>query len=204
MTLNLDQINKNLRDKSPADIVAWALSIAKNPLVTTNFRPYEAAILNVTTKAKRDIKVVWCDTGYNTPNTYQHAESLISQLQLNVKLYVPKQTVAHRNVVLGIPSVDQPSHKLFTEQVKLEPFKRAMTEHQPDVWFTNLRRGQTAFRDSIDIVSKDKHGVLKVSPFYNFTDEELDSYLKENNLPNEFKYYDPTKQLENRECGLHA
>ena len=71
MTLNLDQINKNLRDKSPADIVAWALSIAKNPLVTTNFRPYEAAILNVTTKAKRDIKVVWCDTGYNTPNTYQ-------------------------------------------------------------------------------------------------------------------------------------
>ena len=30
------------------------------------------------------------------------------------------------------------------------------------------------------------------------------TYLEENNLPNEFKYFDPTKALENRECGLHA
>ncbi len=204
MAFNLDQINKNLQGKSPLEIVAWAISVAKKPLVTTNFRPYEAAILHVTNKVKNDISVVWCDTGYNTPNTYKHAELLIEQLSLNVNLYVPKQTVSHRNVVLGIPSVDEASHKLFTEQVKLEPFKRAMTEHQPDVWFTNLRKGQTAFRDSINIVSQDKNGVLKVSPFYNFSDEALDLYLEENQLPNEFKYYDPTKQLENRECGLHA
>ncbi|WP_339752406.1 phosphoadenosine phosphosulfate reductase family protein [uncultured Winogradskyella sp.] len=204
MVLNLEQINKNLEGKSPVEIVDWALSVAKSPLVTTNFRPYEAAILHVTNKANKEIKVIWCDTGYNTPNTYKHAEALIEQLGLNIKLYVPKQTVAHRNVVIGIPSVDEPSHKLFTEQVKLEPFKRAMTEHQPDVWFTNLRKGQTVFRNSIDIVSQDKNGVLKVSPFYNYSDEALDLYLEEYQLPNEFKYYDPTKQLENRECGLHA
>ncbi len=204
MGLNLEQINRGLHDKSPVDIVIWAMSVAKKPLVTTNFRPYEAAILHVTTRVKNNINVVWCDTGYNTPNTYKHAETLIEQLHLNVKLYVPKQTVAHRNVVLGVPSIDEPSHKLFTEQVKLEPFNRAMAEHQPDVWFTNLRKGQTAFRNSIDIVSQDKNGVLKVSPFYNFSDEALDVYLEENQLPNEFKYYDPTKQLENRECGLHA
>jgi phosphoadenosine phosphosulfate reductase len=204
MAFNLEQINNDLASKSPSEIVAWAFSVAKKPVVTTNFRPYEAAILHITNSAKSDIKVIWCDTGYNTPNTYKHAEEVINQLGLNIKLFVPKQTEAHRNVVLGIPSVDDPSHKIFTEQVKLEPFKRAMTEHQPDVWFTNLRRGQTAFRDSIDIVSQDKNGVLKVSPFYNWTDKELDVYLEENSLPNEFKYYDPTKQLENRECGLHA
>jgi phosphoadenosine phosphosulfate reductase len=78
-----------------------------------------------------------------------------------------------------------------------------MAEHQPDVWFTNLRKGQTAFRNSIDIVSKSKDGILKVSPFYNWTDEELDVYLIENNLPNEFTYLYPTKVESNRECGLH-
>ena len=36
------------------------------------------------------------------------------------------------------------------------------------------------------------------------TKEDLDKYLEENKLPNEFKYFDPTKALENRECGLHA
>ena len=38
----------------------------------------------------------------------------------------------------------------------------------------------------------------------NFSDEELDSYLEAHQLPNEFKYFDPTKVLSNRECGLHA
>ena len=204
MSLDLDKINKELEGKTPQEIVEWAISIAKSPVVTTNFRPYEAAILKITSATKKDIKVIWCDTGYNTPNTYKHAEEVIKILDLNIKLYVPKQTTAHRDVVLGVPSIEDPKHAVFTEQVKLEPFKRAMTEHKPDVWFTNLRKGQTAFRDSINIVSQDKNGVIKVSPFYNWTDKELDVYLEENNLPNEFKYFDPTKQLENRECGLHA
>lgn len=204
MTINIEQINKDLRKKTPLEIITWAVLNANNPVVTTNFRPYEAAILHAVTRIKKDLKVIWCDTGYNTPQTYKHAQAVIAQLDLNVHLYVPKQTAAHRDVVLGIPDVDDPKHKLFTEQVKLEPFKRAMTEHQPDVWFTNLRKGQTAFRDGIDIVSKSADGIIKVSPFYYWTDAELDAYLTENNLPNEFKYFDPTKQLENRECGLHA
>ncbi len=202
--MNLEEINIKLQSKTPKEIVEWAIGNSKKPIVTTNFRPYEAAILNVVAKVKKDIKVIWCDTGYNTPNTYRHANEVIEKLNLNVKLYVPRETTAHRDVVLGIPQIDDPNHKIFTEQVKLEPFKRAMTEHAPDVWFTNLRKGQTTFRNSIDIVSKGKDGVLKVSPFYNWTDKELDVYLLENNLPNEFKYFDPTKQLENRECGLHA
>lgn len=203
MNLNIEEINDFLSDKNPLDIVKWAVSIAENPVITTNFRPYEVAILNAVTEVKKDIKVIWCDTGYNTVQTYRHAEELIEKLNLNIHLYVPKQTVAYRNVVLGVPSIDDKKHALFTKQVKLEPFSRAMKEHQPDVWFTNLRKGQTAFRDTINIVSKSNDGVLKISPFYYWTDKDLDTYLEQYNLPNEFKYFDPTKVESNRECGLH-
>ncbi|MGS2738632.1 phosphoadenosine phosphosulfate reductase domain-containing protein [Sinomicrobium sp. M5D2P17] len=201
--MDLKKINEYLKDKSPKEIVEWALETANRPVVTTNFRPYEAAILHATTVVKNDISVIWCDTGYNTPQTYKHAERLIERLDLRVHLFVPKQTAAHRDVVMGIPDIDSPLHKEFTEQVKLEPFRRAMEEHQPDVWFTNLRKGQTAFRDSLDIVTLGNDGVIKVSPFYYWSDEQLDEYLEENGLENEFRYYDPTKVLENRECGLH-
>jgi phosphoadenosine phosphosulfate reductase len=202
--LNIEQINKDLQDKSPAEIIAWALSIAENALVTTNFRPYEVAILHACSVVDNEMKVIWCDTGYNTPQTYKHADEIIHSLGLNVHLYVPKQTSAYRDAMMGIPQIEDPNHVIFTEQVKLEPFNRAMEEHKPDVWFTNLRSGQTAFRSSIDIVSLSKDGVLKVSPFYHWSDEKLDAYLEENNLPNEFKYFDPTKVLSNRECGLHS
>ncbi|WP_109299700.1 phosphoadenosine phosphosulfate reductase family protein [Aquimarina sp. AU474] len=200
----IENFNKELREKTPIEIAQWAVNQGKKPVVTTNFRPYEAAILNVCVVAQKDIPVIWCDSGYNTPNTYKHAEEVIAQLELNIKLYVPQQTTAHRDVVMGIPDIEDPKHKLFTEQVKLEPFKRAMSDFKPDVWFTNLRKGQTALRDSLDILSMGSDGVLKVSPFYYYSDEELDVYLDDNNLPNEFKYFDPTKVLENRECGLHT
>ena len=172
--------------------------------MTTNFRPYESAIIYAVIQEKNDMKVIWCDTGYNTPNTYRHAEELIDRLQLNIQLYVPKQTTAHRNILMGIPDIEDPNHNKFTEQVKLEPFNRAFREHTPDLWFTNLRKGQTTFRNSIDIVSIGTDGIVKVSPFYNWTDKELNAYLAKNDLPNEFNYFDPTKQLANRECGLHA
>lgn len=200
----IEDLNNSFETASPIQIIQKALELSKEVVVTTNFRPYEAAILHAVNKEKSNVPVIWCDTGYNTPNTYKHAERVINQLNLNIHLYVPKQTAAHRDVVLGIPSVDDPRHAEFTEQVKLEPFSRAMAEHKPKVWFTNLRQGQTAFRDSIGIFSLSKDGVLKVSPFYYWSDEKLDTYLEKNNLPNEFKYFDPTKALENRECGLHA
>lgn len=200
----IEELNRAYKNAPPKEIIQKSLELSEEAVVTTNFRPYEAAILHAVNTINTGIPVVWCDTGYNTPNTYKHAEQVINDLKLNVFLYVPKQTSAHRDIVLGIPSVDDPKHSEFTEQVKLEPFRRAMAEHQPKVWFTNLRQGQTSFRDSIGIFSLSKDGVLKVSPFYYWSDEKLDGYLEENNLPNEFKYFDPTKALANRECGLHA
>ena len=201
--MNISEINQQLENTSPQEVIQWALSIAKRPVVTTNFRPYESAILHAVTHQKSDVEVIWCDTGYNTPQTYQHAEELKELLDLQIHLYVPQQTVAHRNIFLGLPTIDDPKHAVFTEQVKLEPFRRAMEEHQPDIWFTNLRKGQTAFRDKIGIVSKSKDGIVKVSPFYYWSDDDLDQYLRDHELPNEFKYFDPTKVENNRECGLH-
>lgn len=198
-------LNQQFKGITPAEIVQWVISNSARPVITTNFRPYEAAILHAVSEIDPVIKVIWCDTGYNTQQTYKHAKQVIDQLSLNVKLYTPKQTAAYRDALFGgIPGIDNPHHQEFTKQVKLEPFLRAMRQQNPDVWFTNLRKGQTSFRDSIDILSYSKDGILKVSPFYHWSDEKLDAYLEEHNLLNEFKYFDPTKVLENRECGLHA
>lgn len=200
----IQNLNRQFKGIPPEEIISWAIGHGEKPVVTTNFRPYEVAILHAVTEVDNNIPVIWCDTGYNTPQTYKHAEELINRLGLNIKLYVPKQTSAHRDAVMGIPQIDDPRHAEFTEQVKLEPFKRAMAEHKPDVWLTNLRKGQTAHRDSLDVLSMSKDGVLKVSPFYHWSDTQLDAYLKLRNLPNEHKYFDPTKVLANRECGLHT
>jgi phosphoadenosine phosphosulfate reductase len=87
--------------------------------------------------------------------------------------------------------------------VKLEPFQRAMGDIRPEVWFTALRREQTAFRATLDIVSRGENGVLKISPVFHWNENDLRRYLAEHALPDNQDYFDPTKVKSNRECGLH-
>lgn len=203
--LDIDQANQELKGKSPEQIVAWALTQAKNPIITTNFRPYESAILHLVAKQRPDITVLWVDSGYNTDATYQFANKVIRDLNLNVITYIPKQTAAYRDATMnGIPGIDNPQHDEFTDQVKLEPFRRALDELKPDVWFNAIRKDQTEFRQGLDVLSLSKDGVLKVAPLFEKTDADLDVYLEEHDLPNEFDYFDPTKVEESRECGLHT
>ena len=56
--LNIEQLNSELKEKSPKEIIAWALSLDKNAVVTTNFRPYEVAILHACTEVDPNLKVV--------------------------------------------------------------------------------------------------------------------------------------------------
>ena len=133
-----DQISKanaELRNKSPLEIVRWAIAQAKGrALVSTNFRPYEAVILHLCVQVQPDIPVLWVDHGYNRPATYQHAEELKKLLKLNLKPYLPKISAAHRDAIYGeIPTTDDEAGlKQFSALMKLEPFQRGMKELAPD------------------------------------------------------------------------
>ncbi len=205
MKIDIDKANFALAGKAPLQIIDWAIGQSDRALVTTNFRPYESVILHMVTQVKPDIEVLWVDSGYNTSATYRFAEKLIKSLNLNIKTYIPQQTAAYRNVVMGgIPDINTPLHEEFTRQVKLEPFQRALAELKPLLWFNAIRRDQTEFRHSLDILSYSKDGVLKVAPLFDWSEAEMDEYLTANGLPNEQDYFDPTKLLETRECGLHT
>ena len=54
-------------------------------------------------------------------------------------------------------------------------------------------------------MSEDKNfNSLKVSPLFYWSDADMEKYLAQHNLPNEWDYFDPAKADEKRECGLHA
>ena len=200
--------NTALRTKTPLEIVRWAIAQAGGrAIVSTNFRPYEAAILHLAVQAQADIPVLWVDHGYNRPATYKHAEDLTARLKLNLQPFLPKVTAAHRDAIYGpIPTTeDEEGLKKFSAVMKLEPFQRGMRELAPTVWITALRKVQNPNRAGLDIVSRDENfGALKVSPLFYFSDADLDAYLEQHQLPNEWDYFDPAKADEKRECGLHA
>lgn len=200
---NIVDLNNEYRDKSPLEIISFALSISERPLISTSFGAYSAALLSESVKVKKDIQIIWCDTGYNTEATYKHANNLIDDLKLSIEIFTPKLTTAFIKNRIGEPTLDNPDHELFSDIVKIEPFGRAFNKYNPDVWLTNIRMNQTSLRETLDIFSVSCNGNLKVAPFFYFSDKEMLQFIEENDLPVEFDYYDPVKALENRECGIH-
>jgi len=172
--------------------------------VTTNFRPFEAVILHLVTRVQPDMPVVWMDNGYNTEATYRYADEVTRRLGLNLKTYLPLRTRAHREAVEGpTPALDDPRHESFTQEVKLEPFARALREQAPQVWFTALRASDSAVRAQMEPVSINPDGLIKVAPLLHWSSKDLYQYCEIHGLPNNFDYVDPTKGEEQRECGLH-
>lgn len=203
----LEQINAELRDKSPQEIIRWALGLGKQVFTTTSFSPNSAGILHMIQQAEPTMPVVWVDSGYNVPDTYRTAEQIIERLQLNMQIYTPEMTAERRNALMGgIPHPDdnEALHQEFTRQVKLDPFKRALDELQAEVWITGIRQHETEFRKGLDIVTYDKRGILRVAPIFYWTEEQLEDYVGAHELPSCRHYFDPTKAMDGRECGLHT
>ncbi|MCY4046420.1 MAG: phosphoadenosine phosphosulfate reductase family protein [Cellvibrionales bacterium] len=206
-SLNLDTVNKTLANSSPSEIIAWALSLNKNTIMTTSFGFYSAVSLHalVSTEGGEDIPVVWVDSGYNVRDAYQTADQLTQRLKLNLKVYNPLMSSERRNAIMGgAPAHGEPLFDEFVRQVKLEPFERALNELQPEIWITGIRKEETEHRRNLDIVTIDDRGIIKVAPLFHRTEADLEAYLEKYNLPNCAHYFDPTKVQDHLECGLHT
>ena len=201
--INIKKLNLELQNKTPEEIISCVLQLSDERIVTTSFGIYSAVLLNTFNKMDSNIKVIWCDTGLNANRTYEHARFLIRKFDLNIKIYSHNSTKTEIQKLHRESIINEENHQKFSEIVKLEPFRRALKIHQPKLWFTNIRVRQNEYRNSKNILSYSKDGILKVSPFYYWSDNELDAYLSNHNLPKIETYFDPVKSLKNRECGIH-
>ena len=206
MDLDLDSINASLRNASAGEVVQWALELGRPTIATTSMGRNAAVMLHLVSEVDKDLPTVWVDTGYNLRDTYLVAERLIRDLSLNIHVYSPQMTSERRNAIMGgIPTVDEEErHQDFTQQVKLEPFERALGEFKPEIWLTGIRREETEHRQSLDIVSVDNRGIIKVAPIFYWSEDQVDDYMAEHELPTCKHYFDPTKVHDGRECGLHT
>ena len=204
--MDFDSVNATLRNASAQEIVQWALGLGRKTIATTSMGRNAAVMLHLVSEVDKSVPTIWVDTGYNLRDTYVVAERLIRDLQVDMHVYSPQMTSERRNAIMGgIPTVDEDErHQEFTRQVKLEPFAQALEEFKPEIWLTGIRREETEHRKSLDIVSMDNRGIIKVAPMFYWSEEDVEDYMEKFELPSCRHYFDPTKVHDGRECGLHT
>lgn len=195
-TLELETRAKVVQDISPT-----ALSLALSPLpigerigllyekfgdrlmVSTSFGLQAAVMLHLIHKHAPKIPVIFIDTGFLFPETYQYAEQLTSKLNLDLRVYQPMISAARMEALWGkLWENSGDGSDRYGLMTKIEPMNRALQETGADVWLSGLRRSQSQTRVDRPFVEQQKK-TLKIYPILDWADAQVDLYFHQNDLP---------------------
>lgn len=154
-----------------------------NLVASTSFGLQSAIMLHLLREHAPDVPVIFIDTGFLFPETYQYAEQLTKQLDLDIRTYQPTISAARIQALWGNLWENGPEGAArYATLTKIEPMNRALCEIGSDVWISGLRRTQSATRADRSFAEKQKK-TLKVYPIIDWADVQVDIYMRQHNLP---------------------
>jgi phosphoadenosine phosphosulfate reductase len=182
--LDLDAINARLANAAPERILEWAReTFGDRVVLTSSFGAESAVMLHLASQVIPTVPVVFLDTGYLFPETYQFAEELTQRFQLDVRVYSPKITAARQEALYGKLWEGNEEQQAQYQQInKIEPMDRAIRELGAKAWIAGLRGKQNAFRSGLRPVEL-SGGVYKVHPILGWDQERIHRYLRSHDLP---------------------
>ena len=71
------------------------------------------------------------------------------------------------------------------------------------IWISGIRKDQTKSRESIQFLEVTDLNVIKISPLFEWTTDDITKIIKSNKLKVNIDYTDLCKLNNARECGLH-
>jgi len=152
-------------------------------VATTSFGLQAAVMLHLIHEHAPKIPVVFIDTGFLFPETYQYAEDLLSRFNLDLRVYQPKISAARLQALYGnLWEKGQEGADQYGLITKVEPMNRALKETGADVWLSGLRRSQSKTRADRPFVEQQKKTV-KAYPILDWADAQVDIYYHQNDLP---------------------
>jgi phosphoadenosine phosphosulfate reductase len=185
MNIIKEKVTSNDLEKQSAEQrIDWAIqNFSQNIFMSTSFGIQSAVMLHIITQKIPHIPIVFIDTGYLFPETYEFAETLSKRLKLKVltfkSLVEPKQQELKYGKLWeqGIEGLNK-----YNKLNKIDPMKRAIKELNKKAWFAGIRREQSQSREEKPVVEI-QNNITKIYPIIDWDDRKIYIYLKKNNLP---------------------
>ena len=152
-------------------------------VASSSFGLQASAMLHLIRKHAPDIPIIFVDTGYCFPETYQFSQSFIEDWELDIRVFNPAISAARQEALYGkLWEQSAEGNKKYALLNKVEPMNRALSEIGGDVWVSGLRRSQSSTRIDRAFAEKQK-ATMKVYPILDWADAQLEAYYHEHDLP---------------------
>ena len=219
--------NAVLEKLSAQERIAWAFErFGEGLIVTTSFGLQSSVMLHLVLQQSDQIPVVFVDTGYLFPETYEYAQALGQKLGFKEKVYSAMTSPAYQEACYGkLWEQGKEGMTKYNFLNKKEPMDRALRELKATAWLAGLRRSQSEERKNRSFIEK-QGDVIKIYPILDWDDKQTYRYIPKNDLPyhplegmgyDSLGDYHSTSKVSDssskedsrhgghgRECGLHV
>ncbi len=187
---DLEAIQLQFEGKTPAAIVAWALTQFGHDLAIAFSGAEDVVLIDLAVKSGLDFSVFSLDTGRLHPETYEFIERLRSHYGIAISLVSPDPTELEPFVrEKGLFSFYEDGHQECCGIRKVAPLRRALATRR--AWMTGQRKDQSpATRSNTPCIEMDGAFVgqndaplLKVNPLMNWTSKEVWGYIRTHDVP---------------------
>ncbi len=177
-----------LEEMSPEEQFSWALRVYGDRAgIITSFQDTGCAMIDLMRQAAPGMRVLTIDTLRLAEESYRHIKHVEARYGITVERFQPNperlaRMVTQHGEFLFFDSKPKQEHCCSVR--KVEPNERALASL--DVWFTGLRRDQSAFRATTkraQWVERSGRHILKLAPLAAWSAEEVRTYMAANNVP---------------------
>src|SRR5258708_37369301 len=124
--MNVDQIAEAAESLAPEQVLDTVLAARENArsCLTSSFQAEDMAVLYLLRKRIPDVPVLFLDTGYHFPQTYEYRDRLAKEWSLNLVNVLPPQNLARQEPAFG--SLNRSTPTRCCQLRKVEPLPGAL------------------------------------------------------------------------------
>lgn len=174
-----ERAGHELAEATADEALAWTTqTFGDRFIVASNMQ--DAVLVHLAYQHKRDIDVLFLETGYHFPETIGTRDAVeVVYPELRVVNAEAKQSVADQEAEFGQLNVIDPAQCCFLR--KVVPLRETLAGY--DAWVTGVRRVDAPTRANTPIVQWDeRNGLVKVNPIAAWSDDEFNSFIADNGI----------------------
>jgi phosphoadenosine phosphosulfate reductase len=200
--MDIHHISEELENLAPEQALETVLGANPTARVclTSSFQAEDMVVTHLLRTRTPDFVVLFLDTGYHFPETYEYRDRMTNEWSLNLVNALPVQTVEEQESELGILYRSEPTR--CCQLRKVEPLMRALEPF--DLWFTGLRRKQSPTRRNLKKVELHRlptgRSLWKVSLLAEWDWEQVWQYANANGIPHLPQYDEGYLSIGCRPC----
>lgn len=185
-TTDIDQLNAEFAGRSPEELLRFFMEkYGAHLALSSSLSAEDQCLTDMMLQINSHARIFTLDTGRLFPETYSLLDRTNLHYNIKIEVFCPdtcalQRMVTEQGVNLFYESLEK--RHLCCQVRKLEPLSRAFSGLE--AWVCGLRRSQSVTRGDMRKIEWDeKHGLLKINPLMDWTEEQTWAYVRAHHVP---------------------